>query len=120
MRGGTAGPRACPPSAGPLPSQCTRSAELIGTFVSPHVSLRLLWPLLKKSPSAAGLRVLASVIRGCPREALQPHVKAVAAELAQAHICQGSESVSRGRGGSRAHRAVPHGRVPASLLERDC
>lgn len=73
--------------------QCTRSAELIGTFVSPEVFLKLIWPMLKKSPSASGLLVLASVFRGCPREALQPHLKAVATELASAHICQGSENV---------------------------
>lgn len=82
------------PSASPRPLQCTRSAELIGAFVSPDVFLRLIWSMLKKSPSPAGLLVLAAIIRGCPREALQPHVKAIATELAQAPICQGSESVS--------------------------
>lgn len=95
--------QAAPPAVPPPPPQCTRSAELIGAFVSPDVFLRLIWPMLKKSPSPAGLLVLAAIIRGCPREALQPHVKAVATELAHAHVRQGSESVSvwgrvRGRG----------------------
>lgn len=95
--------QAAPPAVPPPPPQCTRSAELIGAFVSPDVFLRLIWPMLKKSPSPTGLLVLAAIIRGCPREALQPHVKAVATELAHAHVRQGSESVSawgrvRGRG----------------------
>lgn len=89
-------PRHCSPSCLWFLPQCTRSAELVGAFVSPDVFLRLMWPLLKKSPSAPGLLVLASVIRGCPREALQPHLKAIATELAQAHICQGAEKVSVG------------------------
>ncbi|XP_059976367.1 dynein axonemal assembly factor 5 isoform X2 [Mesoplodon densirostris] len=72
---------------------CTRSAELIGTFVSPEVFLKLILSPLRKSPSPSSLLVLASVIRGCPREALQPHVKVLAVELAHAHICQGSENV---------------------------
>ncbi|XP_032462057.1 dynein assembly factor 5, axonemal isoform X1 [Phocoena sinus] len=71
---------------------CTRSAELIGTFVSPEVFLKLILSMLRKSPSPSGLLVFASVIRGCPREALRPHVKVIAVELAHAHICQGSEN----------------------------
>lgn len=83
----------------PLPAQCTRSAELVGTFVSPEVFLKLILSTLRKSPSPSGLLVLASLIQGCPREALRPHVKVIATELAQAHICQGSENVSvQGRG----------------------
>nr|XP_030706930.1 dynein assembly factor 5, axonemal isoform X2 [Globicephala melas] len=72
---------------------CTRSAELIGTFVSPEVFLKLILSMLRKSPSPSGLLVFASIIRGCPREALRPHVKVIAVELAHAHICQGSENV---------------------------
>ena len=74
--------------------QCIRAAELIGTFVSPEVFLKLILAMLKKAPSASGLLILASVIRGCPRNALQPHVTVIATELAQEHICQGSENVS--------------------------
>lgn len=96
------GQQTCPRAAAPSPAfspQCARSAELVGTFVSPEVFLKLIWPMLKKSPSASSLLVLASVTRGCPREALRPHLKAIATELAGAHICQGSEHV-RVDGGS--------------------
>lgn len=90
------------PPAFCLLAQCTRSAELVGVFVSPEVFLKLLVSMLKKSPSPSGLLVLASVLRGCPREALQPHVKVIAKELARPHICQGSENVSCGKGGRRS------------------
>ncbi|KAM5300602.1 dynein axonemal assembly factor 5 [Glossophaga mutica] len=76
---------------------CTRAAELVGTFVSPEAVLKLIWPMLKKSPSAPGLLVLASVVRGCPREALRPHLRAVAAELAGTHVRQGSEELRYGQ-----------------------
>ncbi|XP_059534686.1 LOW QUALITY PROTEIN: dynein axonemal assembly factor 5-like [Myotis daubentonii] len=87
---------ACADEEGAVVSSCTRSAELIGTFVSPEVFLKLLWPMLKKSPSASGLLVLAAVIWGCPREALRPHLKAITTELAGAHIRQGSEHLRYG------------------------
>ncbi|XP_004598224.3 dynein axonemal assembly factor 5 [Ochotona princeps] len=83
---------ACADEEPAVVSHCVRSAKLLGTFVSLEVLLKLLLPLLKRSPSAAGLLVLASAIRGCPREALQPHLMALASELAQAHICQASEN----------------------------
>nr|XP_031289187.1 dynein assembly factor 5, axonemal [Camelus dromedarius] len=84
---------ACADEERAVVSSCTRSAQLIGTFVSPEVFLKLILPTLRKSPSPSGLLVLASVIQGCPREALRPHVKVIAAELAQAHICQGLKTV---------------------------
>lgn len=83
-----------------VPTQCMRSAELIGTFVSPEVFLKLILSMLKKAPSSSSLLVLASVIRGCPRDALQPHLKVIAMELAQAHICQASENVRWCNGGA--------------------
>ncbi|XP_066198253.1 dynein axonemal assembly factor 5 [Saccopteryx leptura] len=83
---------ACADEEPAVVSSCTRSAELIGTFVSPEVFLKLIWPMLKKSPCASGLLVLASLVRGCPREALQPHLKAIATELAGPRIRQGSEN----------------------------
>ncbi|KAH0517829.1 Dynein assembly factor 5, axonemal [Microtus ochrogaster] len=72
--------------------QCIRAAELIGTFVNPEVFLKLILAMLKKSPSASGLLILASVIQGCPQNILQPHLKVIATELAKEHICQGSEN----------------------------
>lgn len=97
---------ACADDEGAVISSCTKSAELIGAFVSPDVFLRLMWPMLKKSPSASGLLVLASVIRGCPAEALRPHLKAIATELAHAHICQGAENVSVGMSGWEAENTA--------------
>ncbi|XP_037362644.1 dynein axonemal assembly factor 5 [Talpa occidentalis] len=82
---------ACTDEEKAVVSNCTRSAEFIGTFVSPEVFLKLILSMLKKSPSSSSLLVLAAVIRGCPREALQPHLKVIAMELTQTHICQGSE-----------------------------
>ncbi|XP_075831016.1 dynein axonemal assembly factor 5 isoform X1 [Microtus pennsylvanicus] len=73
-------------------SSCIRAAELIGTFVNPEVFLKLILAMLKKSPSASGLLILASVIQGCPQNILQPHLKVIATELAKEHICQGSEN----------------------------
>lgn len=104
--GVVAGPQATAAPAVCVPPQCARSAELIGAFVSPDVFLRLMWPMLKKSPSASGLLVLASVIRGCPGEALQPHLKAIATELAHARICQGAENVSVGMSGWEAENTA--------------
>nr|KAF6269279.1 dynein axonemal assembly factor 5 [Pipistrellus kuhlii] len=87
---------ACADEEAAVVSSCTRSAELIGTFVSPEVFLKLLWPMLRKSPSASGLLVLAALIRGCPREALRPHLTAIAMELAGERIRQGSENLRYG------------------------
>ncbi|XP_025234221.1 dynein assembly factor 5, axonemal isoform X2 [Theropithecus gelada] len=84
--------QACTDEEAAVVHSCTRSAELVGTFVSPEVFLKLILSTLKKAPSASGLLVLASAMRGCPREALQPHLVAIATELAQAHICQASEN----------------------------
>ncbi|XP_003481014.1 dynein assembly factor 5, axonemal isoform X1 [Sus scrofa] len=83
---------ACADEEGAVVRSCISCAELIGAFVSPEVFLKLILTTLRKSPSAPGLLVLASVVRGCPREALRPHVKVIATELAQAHICQGPEN----------------------------
>ncbi|XP_003795509.1 dynein assembly factor 5, axonemal [Otolemur garnettii] len=84
--------QACDDDERAVVSNCVRSAELIGTFVPPEVFLKLMLAMLKKSPSPSKLLVLASAVQGCPREALQPHVKVIAMDLAQTHICQASES----------------------------
>ncbi|XP_037669977.1 dynein assembly factor 5, axonemal [Choloepus didactylus] len=73
-------------------SSCTRAAELVGVFVSPQVSLKLILSMLRRSPTPSGLLVLAAVIRGCTRDALRPHLKIIAGELTQAHICHASEN----------------------------
>ncbi|XP_058567040.1 dynein axonemal assembly factor 5 isoform X2 [Neofelis nebulosa] len=85
--------RACADDDRAVVRSGTRSAELVGAFVSPEVFLKLVLPALKKSPSPSGLLTLASIVRGCPREALRPHLTLIATELARPHICQGSENV---------------------------
>ncbi|XP_004629637.1 dynein assembly factor 5, axonemal [Octodon degus] len=84
--------RACADEEVAVVSSCARSAELIGIFISPEVSLKLIISMLKKAPSSSSLLILASVIRGCPRDALQPHLMAITTELVQAHVCQASEN----------------------------
>ncbi|KFO37623.1 HEAT repeat-containing protein 2 [Fukomys damarensis] len=84
--------QACADEEAAVVSSCVRSAELIGTFVSPEVSLKLILSMLKKAPSSCSLLVLASIIQGCPRDALQPHLKVITTELSQAHVCQASEN----------------------------
>ncbi|XP_063790584.1 dynein axonemal assembly factor 5 isoform X2 [Pseudophryne corroboree] len=70
-----------------------KSAELIGTFVSPEVFLKLVLPALRKSPLASHLMVLSAYIRGSSKEVLQPHLHRIADVLCQTEICQGSEKV---------------------------
>ncbi|XP_030157437.1 dynein assembly factor 5, axonemal isoform X1 [Lynx canadensis] len=105
--------RACADDDRAVVRSCTRSAELVGAFVSPEVFLKLVLPALKKSPSPSGLLILASIVRGCPREALRPHLTLIATELARPHICQGSENPFTGA--PAAVRADSGLRVPRRL-----
>ncbi|XP_045140257.1 dynein axonemal assembly factor 5 [Echinops telfairi] len=84
--------QACTDEEAAVVSSCTKSAELIGTFVSPEVFLKLILPPLSRCPSASGLCILAAVLRGCPREALHPHLQSIATELAHTRVCQASEN----------------------------
>uniref|UniRef100_A0A452GR81 Dynein axonemal assembly factor 5 n=1 Tax=Gopherus agassizii TaxID=38772 RepID=A0A452GR81_9SAUR len=72
---------------------CVKAAELIGTFVNPKVSLKLLVSALEKTPMPSYLMILAAVIRGCPRQVLKPHLSYLANTLSQPEICQRSEEV---------------------------
>ncbi|NXJ74834.1 DAAF5 factor, partial [Trogon melanurus] len=72
---------------------CVKAAELIGTFVSPKVSLRLITSAFGKTPKASCIMVLSAVIRGSPREILQPHLVDLGNTLAQPGVCQRSEEV---------------------------
>lgn len=71
------------------------AAELIGAFVSPAVSLKLITSDLKKVPMPSYLMVLAAVIRGSPRKVLQPHLVDLASTLDCPEIRQRSEEVRR-------------------------
>lgn len=70
-----------------------KAAKLIGTFVSPKVSLTLILSALKKTPMSAHLMILASVIRGSTRQVLEPHLADLANTLSQTEISQRSEEV---------------------------
>ncbi|XP_037766378.1 dynein axonemal assembly factor 5 isoform X1 [Chelonia mydas] len=72
---------------------CVKAAELIGTFVNPKVSLKLLMSALEKTPMPSYLMILAAVIRGCPRQVLKPHLSYLANTLSQPEICQRSEEI---------------------------
>lgn len=73
--------------------QCVKAAELIGTFVSPKVSLRLITSAFGKTPKPSCIMVLTAVIRGSPKEILQPHLTDLGNTLSQAGVCQRSEEV---------------------------
>ncbi|XP_053133057.1 dynein axonemal assembly factor 5 isoform X2 [Hemicordylus capensis] len=72
---------------------CVKAAELIGAFVSPAVSLKLIVSDLEKAPMPSYLMVLAAVIRGSPRKVLKPHLTYLANTLSRPEICQRSEEV---------------------------
>jgi len=73
--------------------QCVKAAELIGTFVSPKVSLRLITSAFGKTPKPSCIMVLTAVIRGSPKEILQPHLTDLGNRLSEAGVCQRSEEV---------------------------
>lgn len=73
--------------------QCVKAAELIGTFVSPKVSLRLITSAFGKTPKPSCIMVLTAVVRGSPKEILQPHLTDLGNTLSQAGVRQGSEEV---------------------------
>ncbi|XP_054247137.1 dynein axonemal assembly factor 5 [Indicator indicator] len=72
---------------------CVKAAELIGTFVSPKVWLKLITAALEKTPKPSCIMVLTAVIRGSPKEILQPHLTDLGNTLSQAEVCQRSEEV---------------------------
>lgn len=73
--------------------QCVKAAELIGTFVSPKVSLRLITSAFDETPKPSCIMVLTAVIRGSPKEILQPHLADLGNMLSQDGVCQRSEEV---------------------------
>lgn len=75
--------------------QCLKAAELIGTFVSPTVSLKLIVSDLERAPMPSYLLILAAVIQGSPRPVLQPHLVYLASTLSRPEISQRSEEVRR-------------------------
>ncbi|XP_051790072.1 dynein axonemal assembly factor 5-like [Erpetoichthys calabaricus] len=86
--------RACSDEDLQVVQNCLKSAELIGTFVSPEVFLKLILTSLQKAPSPTHLMVLASVIKGCPGSLLAPHRPTLADALAHPDVCQASEKLA--------------------------
>ncbi|NWY60616.1 DAAF5 factor, partial [Chionis minor] len=85
--------QACLDEESDVVKNCVKVAELIGTFVSPKVSLRLITSAFGKRPKPSCIMVLTAVIRGSPKEILQPYLVELGNTLSQAGVCQGSEEV---------------------------
>ncbi|NWW86815.1 DAAF5 factor, partial [Rhynochetos jubatus] len=85
--------QACLDEEGAVVKNCVKAAELIGMFVSPKVSLRLITSAFGKTPKPSCVMVLTAVIRGSPKEVLQPHLTDLGNMLSQAGVCQRSEEV---------------------------
>ncbi|XP_015272787.1 PREDICTED: dynein assembly factor 5, axonemal [Gekko japonicus] len=74
--------------------ECLKAAELIGMFVSPAVSLKLIVSDLEKAPQPSHLMVLSAVTRGSPRDVLQPHLGHLTDTLSHPHVSQCTAEVS--------------------------
>ncbi|KAG8145681.1 hypothetical protein E2320_012178 [Naja naja] len=66
--------RVCSDEENSVVSNCLKATKLIGAFVSPAVSLKLILSDLGRAPMASYLTILAAVIQGSPRKVLQPHL----------------------------------------------
>ncbi|MBN3308045.1 DAAF5 factor, partial [Amia calva] len=86
--------RACADEEREVVSNSLKSAELIGTFVSPEVFLKLILGRLQKSScSPAHLMVLGAVLRGSSGPALVPHLGKIAHMLSHPDVGQESEKL---------------------------
>ncbi|NXG34853.1 DAAF5 factor, partial [Dromaius novaehollandiae] len=85
--------RACMDEESDVVRNCVKAAELIGTFVNPKVSLRLITSAFEKTPMPSHIMVLTAVICGSPKEILKPHLTDLGNALSKAEICQRSEEV---------------------------
>ncbi|XP_058013796.1 dynein axonemal assembly factor 5 [Ahaetulla prasina] len=85
--------RVCSDEESSVVSNCLKATELVGAFVSPAVSLKLILSDLKRSPMASYLTILAALIRGSPRKALQPHLVSLGNTLCNPEVSQRTEEV---------------------------
>ncbi|XP_069761893.1 dynein axonemal assembly factor 5-like [Narcine bancroftii] len=85
--------RSCSDEEKAVVQNSVKAAELIGTFVEPEVSLKLILTALEKSADLAHLMVLGAVLRGSSAQALHPHLVRIGATLALPDICQVSSKV---------------------------
>ncbi|XP_036409022.1 dynein assembly factor 5, axonemal-like [Megalops cyprinoides] len=87
--------RGCADAEPDVGKSCLESAELLGTFVSPEVFLKLLLAHVENpsssSSSSGPLMVLAAVLRGSSRDALRPHLLWIGGTLAHSDVCQESQ-----------------------------
>ncbi|KAJ8251506.1 hypothetical protein GJAV_G00222090 [Gymnothorax javanicus] len=88
---------ACADTEPAVVKSCLESAELLGRFVSPEVSLKLLLARVENAPSSSSsssaLMLLAAVLRGCPRDTLKPHLVQIGDTLAHPDVWQESQQV---------------------------
>ncbi|XP_076838307.1 dynein axonemal assembly factor 5 [Brachyhypopomus gauderio] len=88
---------ACADPEPPVRAHSLDSARLLGVFVSPEVSLKLLLAHVENPSSSsssscwAPLAVLAAVLRGSSRGALRPHLLRTGDTLALPDVCQESQ-----------------------------
>ncbi|NXY48339.1 DAAF5 factor, partial [Ceuthmochares aereus] len=85
--------QACLDEESNVVKNCLKAAELIGTFVSPKVSLKLITSAFGKTTKPSCIMVLTAVIRGSPKEILQPHLTDLGNTLSRGGVCQQSEEV---------------------------
>ncbi|NWR73478.1 DAAF5 factor, partial [Centropus unirufus] len=85
--------QACMDEESNVVKNCMKAAELIGMFVSPKVSLKLITAAFGMTPKPSCVMVLTAVIRGSSKEILQPHLTNLGNTLSQDGVCQRSEEV---------------------------
>ncbi|NXY87624.1 DAAF5 factor, partial [Alcedo cyanopectus] len=85
--------QACLDEESEVVKNCVKAAELIGIFVNPKVSMKLITSAFEKTPKPSCIMVLTAVIQGSPKEVLQPHLADLGNILSQAGVCQRSEEV---------------------------
>uniref|UniRef100_UPI00398F4AEE dynein axonemal assembly factor 5-like isoform X2 n=1 Tax=Pristiophorus japonicus TaxID=55135 RepID=UPI00398F4AEE len=85
--------RSCSDEETPVVQNSVKAAELIGTFVNPEVSLKLILTALGKCACTAHLMMLCAVIKGSSEQVLHPHLIRIGTTLALPDTCQVSEKV---------------------------
>ncbi|KAM4535899.1 dynein axonemal assembly factor 5 [Fundulus diaphanus] len=89
--------RACTDTERDVVNNCLAAAKLIGTFVPPPVFLKLLLEHVTAPSSPSNpwtpLMVLASVLGGCTKALLKPHLQQVADTLVRPEVCQEYQQV---------------------------
>ena len=76
-------------------SQVLKSAELVGFFVNPEVYCRLVLPALLSASSPGVLMTFAAIIRGTPKETLQPYLEEICNTLANPDVCHAEQVCDR-------------------------